>query len=434
MKQNGERSHLTPTQRRRLNDPALYPANVTLATVADGRVRLERLRSSGIISARAWIQGKDIRKSTGERTLEAAKRVALEWWEDLRARDRMGIKIHSLTFADCAEKFVAAQKNRAARGLISDGQARNYEQKWSVLKPLFVGIKATDVDAEFLESVRDRRSKLESKTGHALTASTMKKDFIFVLGVMKHAKDVLKVIDEVPQTPSFTGTFSIQRRGIPFLTDSEYRLLHQTAKDQIDEEGIPPRTRRQREELYRFILICVGGALRVGEAESVRWCDCAVKTLKLENGKTQEAVRMMVLGKHSRGATREEAWVMFGGVFAFKEMLKARSADSKPEDPIFTESHREGMKLLLKRCQLYTYRDHATGETLTRSRKSLRPTAITMRLDRGDNLTYREIAKWCRTSVAMVQDFYDQAHPSSTAARVATFRKKPEDKSDAANR
>lgn len=81
-------------------------SNRTLASICDGRVRLERLPTSGIISARAWIQGKDIRKSTGERTLTAAKQVATEWWQDLSVRVRRGEQVHSPTFADCATKFL----------------------------------------------------------------------------------------------------------------------------------------------------------------------------------------------------------------------------------------------------------------------------------------------------------------------------------------
>jgi hypothetical protein len=53
----------------------------------------------------------------------------------------------------------------------------------------------------------------------------------------------------------------------------------------------------------------------------------------------------------------------------------------------------------------------------------MRPTGITLRLDRGDNLSYRDVAKWARTSVQMVADLYDQAHPEQNAARVAGGRK-----------
>ena len=83
------------------------------------------------------------------------------------------------------------------------------------------------------------------------------------------------------------------------------------------------------------------------------------------------------------------------------------------------------MKRLLKDVGLYEYRDPATGTTITRDRKSLRPTGITLRLDKGDNVSYRDIAKWARTSVQMVADFYDQATPESSAVKVATFKTPP---------
>jgi hypothetical protein len=69
------------------------------------------------------------------------------------------------------------------------------------------------------------------------------------------------------------------------------------------------------------------------------------------------------------------------------------------------------MKRLLKDAGIYEYRDPKTGKRLTRDRKSLRPTRITLRLDKGDKLSHRDVAKLARTSVQMVADFYDQAHP-----------------------
>jgi hypothetical protein len=40
------------------------------------------------------------------------------------------------------------------------------------------------------------------------------------------------------------------------------------------------------------------------------------------------------------------------------------------------------MKQLLKDANLYEYQDPFTGDVLTRDRKSLRPTGITLRLDK----------------------------------------------------
>ena len=400
------------------------PKNV-IRLICDGRVRLERRSTSAFIHARAYIQGRLLRKTTGTANVREATRVATAWWQALCVRDRAGDRLHGHTFADCAEKFLDHHDVRAARGLVSTQQAKNYRDKWTVLMPLLARARVTDINAEFLEILRQTRAATRTKTGVALTASTIKKDFIFVMGTLKHAKDVLKVLTEVPATPSFTGKFSIQRRGRPFFDEADYKRLHQSAKAQCDAEGLNPRTKRQRQHLYCFILISVGGALRVGEAESVRWCDCELKSLTQPDGTTQESVRMMVLGKHSKGGAREEAYVLFGGVFAYKQMLAARSPDAAPDALLFPESNREGMKRLLKDIDLYEYRDPATGATFTRDRKSLRPTGITLRLDKGDNVSYRDIAKWARTSVQMVADFYDQATPESSAVKVATFKTPP---------
>ena len=398
-------------------------SNQKLASVCDGRVRLERLPSSGIISARAWIQGRDIRKSTGERSLTAATQVATEWWQDLSVRARRGEQIHSPTFADTATRFLAKREQDAQSGLISTGQYRNLRQKASLLHPLIGQVKVSDIDADCLERIRAIRETHQNKRGELLSNETIKKDFVFIHSVLTYARETMRVLASVPKSPSFTGTKALVRRGRPFLTETEYKTLHQLAKSQAEEEALNPRVRRQRQELYWFILIAVGGALRVGEAESVRWCDGSETVLPNGTKHGEPAVLMWVLGKHSRGENREQAYVMFGGVYAFKEMLAARPATALDTDPIFTESHREGMKRLLKDAGLYEYRDPATGKMLTRDRKSLRPTGITLRLDKGDNLSYRDVAKWSRTSVQMVADFYDQAHPDQTAARVAGFRK-----------
>jgi hypothetical protein len=46
-----------------------------------------------------------------------------------------------------------------------------------------------------------------------------------------------------------------------------------------------------------------------------------------------------------------------------------------------------------------------------------------MRFDLGPNLDVRDIAKWARTSPAMIAEFYDQTHPQQSVERVAGFRK-----------
>lgn len=201
------------------------------------------------------------------------------------------------------------------------------------------------------------------------------------------------------------------------MTEDEFELLVRLWKEQGNEPHLNPRVRRQRRELHWFIRISVAGALRVGEAESVRWCDCELVEIRTPEGTKMEVVRMLLLGKHSKGGKREVAMVLPDGACAYKEMVAERSADYRFEDRIFKESHREGMKQLLKDASLYEYRDPFTAEVLTRDRKSLRPTGITLQLDRVENVSYRDVADWARTSPSMILDYYDQSHPGSQCAK-----------------
>jgi hypothetical protein len=78
------------------------------------------------------------------------------------------------------------------------------------------------------------------------------------------------------------------------------------------------------------------------------------------------------------------------------------------------------MKELLTAAGLRTDKDGRT-----RDAKSLRQTGISLRLDLGPaNPDYRDIAKWARTSPAMIATFYDQTHPKASVGRIAGFRKK----------
>jgi integrase len=190
------------------------------------------------------------------------------------------------------------------------------------------------------------------------------------------------------------------------------------AKARITEPELNPRTKRQRQELYWFMLISVGAALRVGEAYSLRWRDC--KLITLNDKDHTAAVHMQVLGKHSRGGKREEAYGMFGAVSAFKAMQKARP-EAKPDDPLFTENHREGIKELLREAKLWEDPDGRT-----RNAKSLRQTGISLRLELGPNPDYRDIAKWARTSPAMIASFYDQTHPQQSVRAHCWFQEKHE--------
>jgi len=386
----------------------------TLQKLYDGKLRLERRNGGTKIYARTFLQGKSLIHSTGERTLSAATKIATDWYLELRDRIRKGEDLHGKSFAEIAEAFLLHSDQVRE---VSEGQRRNYRQKWNLLKTEFDGVKITNVDAKFLLSLREKRSSVKTRSGEPVKPATLKKDIDFVRLVLRHAKHIEKCLDELPEFPSFRGgAWEIVPSPRPFLNYEQWVKVRDLAKERMNEPDLNPRTKRQRQELYWFMLICVGAALRVGEAYSLRWRDCELITLGDKDH--TEAVHMQVLGKHSRGGKREEAYAMFGAVNAYKNM-KASRPDAKPDDPLFLENHREGIKELLIKAKLRVDKD---GKT--RDAKSLRQTGISLRLDLGPNPDYRDIAKWARTSPAMIATFYDQTHPQQSVERIVGFRKR----------
>lgn len=385
----------------------------TLAKLHEGKLRLERRNGGSTIFARTYIQGKNVVKSTGEKALRPATKVATDWYLELHDRIRKGEHLHGRSFADIAQAFIVhADQVRE----VSAGQRRNYSHKWSLLKPHFDDVKVADIDTRFLLALRDKRSKAVAKNGRPIKPATLKKDMDFVRLVLRYARNIEQVLEDLPEFPSFRGeAWQVVPSPRPFLNHEQWVAVRKLAKARAAEKELNPRTQRQRQELYWFMLMCVGAALRVGEAYSLRWRDCELITL---NDKDQtEAVHLRVLGKHSRGGKRENGYGMFGAVTAFKAMKMARP-DAKPDDLLFLENHREGMKELLLKAGL---RNDEDGRT--RDAKSLRQTGISLRLDLAPNPDYRDIAKWARTSPAMIATFYDQTHPQLSVERIVGFRK-----------
>lgn len=385
----------------------------TVATLYNGKLRLERRNTNPTIHARTFLHGKTVGKSTGETTLGAATKMATDWYLAQLDRHRHGTHPHAPSFTDVAGKFLRHVDQQAE---VSAGQREQYRIKWHLLKKHFTGVTVADVDARFLMTLRDTRSQTPTQCGTLTKPATIRKDLTFVRLVLRFAKEWEKCLPELPQFPSFRGEkWTCPPSPRPFLNRAQWRKVRDFAKARAAEENLNPRTRRQRQELYWFVMLCVGAALRVGEAHSLRWQDCTL--VRLNDPRRTPAVHLWVLGKHSTGGQREEGFGLYDAVTAFK-LLRAARPDAKPDDPLFLENHRDGMKHLLVAAGLRT--DAKTGRT--RDAKSLRQTGISLRLDYGPTPDYRDIAKWARTSPAMIATFYDQTHPQQSVERIAGFR------------
>lgn len=100
-----------------------------------------------------------------------------------------------------ADQFIAhADRVKEVSAL----QRRNYRHKWNLLKPHFDGVKVTDIDATWLDHLRVARSNKETQNG-TVKPQKLKKDFDFIRLVLRYAVEREKVLDSLPQFPSFRG-------------------------------------------------------------------------------------------------------------------------------------------------------------------------------------------------------------------------------------
>jgi hypothetical protein len=402
-------------------------------------VKLERRNRSPRIYARTFLRvnGKTRHlTNTGEETLEAARKVALKWYLGLlmdAEREAAGgtgpngasAPTNGVLFADAVNGFLkwadAAEEH-------SPLQRRNFRHKWSLLQSEFDGVTLRDVDITFLERLRSTR-KASTTIIDALgrkrvrprpvTNNTLKKDLDFIRGVLKWAHRE-KLIDALPMFPAFKGKkwkVRTKQSRRPFLPPALWRQVKRTALARASETNLNPRVRRQRQELYAFVCLCVGAALRVEEAYNLKWKDCRLGRLKRFN---TECVYLWVHGKHTDTEDGvEEGWALYDGVVGFKYLQKVYPK-ADPDEPLFRERHRDGFRLLLETCDPPLRHDLVTG--MARSTKSLRSTGISLRLAEGDNLTHDDVAVWARTSPAQIKDWYDQIDPNAKVERVAGFR------------
>lgn len=397
----------------------------TLAVV--GRVRLERVNNSPFVTARVFHAGKLHSKSTGIKwtDLNTAKEVAAAWYVELLAKPIVKPAPALPLFADAVDAFL---KHCDALKTPSEGQRRNYRDKWAMFQkmPEFAGLALDSITLEWLEDIRTKRSKAVNKRGEPVSNNTLKKDFDFLRLVIRHSITRMKVLKELPAFPTFEGRqWKVEKNPRPFFTYPEWVMLRDRAKRRMNEDGLNPRTKRQRSELYAFILVCIGGALRPEEASSLLWKHCTEAVV--EDDDQTPCINIKVYGKHAQTRRgREDGSLVYDGYVGY-HLLKAMKPDAAPDDRLFSlDDYSEGFESLMKgdgddvNLREVTLPD---GRIATRSLRSLRSTAISMRLDMGPNVTYRAAGKWARTHPTHIEHFYDQTHLGKVMAEVTGFKK-----------
>ncbi len=366
----------------------------------DGKVQLYRRQNSPHWQASCSVAGRQKRTTTREEGLSRAKDVALDWYLGLMGKYRAGELKEGMKFKEAAARFIDEFE------IITQGQrsplyvAHHKLRIANHLNPFFGEKVVTDITPGLVQDYRIHRMK-NGRGGKPPARSTLHQEIVCLRQILKCANRHGKL----PYLPDLSAPYKssgkISHRA--WFSPTDYKKLYEATRDRAKN----PKKERWRtacENLHDFVL-------------RLEFRDVAIVT---DEATRERILEIEVRGKRGVGYCKS----MAGAVMPFRR-LKERSK-GQPTDKLFPNLQRELFNSLLTELELKKDR-----EGQARTFYSLRHTYICFRLMEGADIY--QIAKNCRTSVEMIENFY-ASHIKNTldAAAINVRKPKPARKSRSA--
>lgn len=416
--------------------------SVETHTFLDGKVHLYKRERSRFWQCSTYMNGRNHRTSTKEESLTMAKEFAREWYMATyidASRRKQQSRISTLlgkfdlapiepevtmtsrraskatasgyTFREAAEKFIA-EYNVITQGQRNEKVAKGHQLRINVhLIPFFGDKPVNEINAGLVQEYRMKRTT-EGYKGRKPSRSTLKHETVTLRLVLKTAHRY-GWIQQVPDISApYKTSGKITHRA--WFSPEEYKIFYEASRKRAQN---PPLERHRSlwEDLHDYILFMANTGLRPDEAGRLEYRDV---TIVADEDTGERILEIEVRGKRGVGYCKSTT----GAILPFQRMQK-RHPNAKLTDKIFGKTRSVLINQVLDDCNLKHDRD---GNV--RTAYSLRHTYICLRLMEGADIY--QIAKNCRTSVEMIEQFY-AAHIKNTlnasAINVRKPRKKKED-------
>ena len=421
-----------------------------------------------------------INKSTKLSSYEAAYAYAEQEYHRLFNAHRLGNTLDDWTFEQHWEDWY---KRNLRRGVWQDSRAKWHAGYFKLyFSKYFVhhgkSLALNDIDYDFADGYFDwrlnfwhdeanqqlikynpkRRSAKSKSTGnHAKTPSqkTLQMEqsalnqILFDAFKKGRTQRLFKLkAPKVNRTNKSNGNKSAGKARRPFFEAAEYASLTRNLRSYRDCVGIfkPVRIneshKRQRIQLYHFILFLSNSGLRVGEAREMRWIDCK---LDVEGGWEDKLVAEVYVRENTKTGERL-VQTMSGGNDALKNW-RDHSQHTKPDDFVWGVLDKDNnwrqfvdfnksFQTILKSIPFEERKDgllYCARSGEKRVLYSLRHQYATMRLKH--KVRVETLAPNMGTSVKMIMEHYNHLLTADNRSELSqiTRRKtvtKPSDKAD----
>ena len=377
-------------------------------SLMDGRLHVYKRDRSRYWQCSAFISDKNHRVSTKEESLAQAKDFAEDWYLELRGKHKRGELLNEKTFNEAAEQFLREYP------VITEGNrnkvyVEGHKQRLAIHLRPFLGEKGlSKITAGLLQEYRIyRREKAIAKRGNPPARNTIHQEIVTLRQVLKTAlrHGWLQHLPDLSE-PYKTNGKRVHRA---WFSPEEYEKLYKATRERAEK----PKTKRwawESAQLHDYVLFMANTGLRPDEAARLEYRDV---TITHDKSTDETILEIEVRGKRGVGYCKSTR----GAVFPFKRLKKRNNG--QPTDRIFPKTHRELFNLILDELGLKFDR-----EGNRRTAYSLRHTYICLRLMEGADIY--QIAKNCRTSVEMIENYYaSHIKNSLDASAINIKRQKP---------
>jgi integrase len=380
--------------------------DTTRHTFLDGKVQVYMRPNSPHWQCACSVAGRQRRASTKEESLARAKDVARDWYLGLMGKYRAGELKEGKTFKEAAQRFLDEYETITA-GQRSPIYVKGHKDRVkNHLNPFFGDKVLSEITAGMVQDYRIHRMKtgrMPRKAADPATQegrkdkkdeqpkpparSTLHQEIVCLRQILKTANRHGWLANLPNLSPPYKSSGKITHRA--WFSPAEYKQLYEATRERAKNPK-KERWRTTSENMHDFVLFMVNTGLRPDEALRLEFRDVAIVT---DEATGERILEIEVRGKRGVGYCKS----MPGAVLPFRR-LRDRN-DGQPTDSIFPSLQRELFNTLLDELGLKVDR-----EGQRRTAYSLRHTYISMRLMEGADIY--QIAKNCRTSVDMIENYY----------------------------
>jgi integrase len=379
--------------------------------ILGGKVQLYRRDGSSLWQCSTSVGGKQYRATTKKEELSQAEDAAEDWYLELRGKFKRGEvgKLEEVngekTFADAAEQFIR-EFPIMTEGQRNEQYVEGHERRLRKHLIPFLGDKPlSKVTSGAIQDYRIHRMETaKAERGKPPARTTIHQEFVALRQVLKLAVRHGHISSLPDMSQPYRTNGKISHRA--WFAPEEYKQLYAATRDRVEN---PRRKKFQAdyEELHDYVLFMVNTGLRPDESKRIQFRDVKIVN---DKGSGQTILEIDVRGKRGVGFCKS----MPGAVFPFKRLMKRRRPN--PTDFLFPRTHHILFNTILGELELKFDR-----EGQRRTFYSLRHTYICMRLMEGADVY--QIAKNCRTSVKMIEEFYASHIKNMVDAAVINVRR-----------